>query len=254
MSLGSGTGSKVVAGRAAYLLLHNTSEVVTPDAEGRRVLRYPRGAVVFQDGHVVEVGPASELSRRHGEARPINARGRLVTPGLVDCHTHMIFGGHRAGEFQRRLAGESYAPIAAAGGGIRATVAATEGEREDALEKMLSARLERWRANGCTTVEGKSGYGLSPRGEDRLLEPIRGAIQRVPTRGQRTALLPPALPEEYRSRRAEYIEEMCGRVLSEIQIRGLAEAVDVFCDPVAFKVEECRAVLERAREMGFAIK
>src|SRR5438874_1255913 len=90
--------SRAVAGRAAYLILHNTSEVVTPDTDGRSILRFPKGAVVFQDGHVVEVGPAAELSRRHVEARPINANGRLVTPGLVDCHTHMIFGGHRAGE------------------------------------------------------------------------------------------------------------------------------------------------------------
>src|SRR5213075_663941 len=142
--------SRAVAGRAAYLLLHNTSEVVTPDPEGRQILRIPRGAIVFQDGHVVEVGPAAELSRRHGEARPINANGRLVTPGLVDCHTHMIFGGHRAVEFQRKLAGESYAAIAAAGGGIRSTVRATMGDRVDALEKTLANRLERWRANGCT--------------------------------------------------------------------------------------------------------
>src|SRR5258706_9904305 len=184
MSLGSGTGSKVVAGRAAYLLLHNTSEVVAPDAEGRGLLRYPGGAVVFQDGHVVEVGPASELSRRHGEARPINARGRLVTPGLVDCHTHMIFGGHRAGEFQRRLAGESYAAIAAAGGGIRATVAATESEREDALEKMLSARLPGRRANGWTTVGVKSGHRLSPRGGIPPLGLVRGAVPRGPTAGE----------------------------------------------------------------------
>jgi imidazolonepropionase len=254
MSLGSGIGAKVVAGRAAYLLVHNTSEVVTADPEGRRVLRYPRGAIVFQDGNVIEVGAAGELSRRHAEARPINAHGRLVTPGLVDCHTHMIFGGHRAGELQRRLAGESYAAIAAQGGGIRSTVAATDAEREDALEKSLSARLERWRASGCTTVEVKSGYGLLPRGEVRLLELIRGAIQRVPTRVQRTALLLHALPEEYRDRRAEYLEDMCERVLTEIQIRGLADAVDVFCDPVAFTVEECRALLLRAKEMGFAIK
>src|SRR5258705_5484557 len=189
MSLGSGTGTKVVAGRAAYLLLHNTSEVVTPDAEGRRVLRYPRGAVVFQDGHVVEVGPAGELSRRHGEARPINARGRLVTPGLVDCHTHMVFAGHRAAEFQRRLAGESYAAIAAAGGGIRSTVQSTAAEREDTLEKSLATRLERWRAAGCTTVEVKSGYGAGLSGEVRLLELMRGAAHRVPVRLHRTALL-----------------------------------------------------------------
>src|SRR5215831_20773670 len=115
MSLGSSLSDKVVAGRAAYLLVHNTSEIVTADHEGGRVIRHPRGAIVFQDGNVVEVGPAGELSRRHTEARPINAHGRLVTPGLVDCHTHMIFAGNRAGELQRRLAGERYADIAAAG-------------------------------------------------------------------------------------------------------------------------------------------
>src|SRR5213593_377584 len=143
---------KTVSGRASYLIVHNTSEVVTPDPEGRRVLRYPRGAVVFQDGRVLEVGNPGELFHRHGEARPINANGRLVTPGLVDCHTHMIFAGQRAQEFQRRLAGQSYAAIAAAGGGIRSTVRSTLGEREDVLEKSLANRLERWRANGCTTV------------------------------------------------------------------------------------------------------
>ena len=87
---------KAVAGRTSYLILHNTSEVVTPDPEGRSVLRYPKGALVFQEGRVVEVGNAAELMRRHRDARPLSANGRLVTPGLVDCHTHMIFAGHRA--------------------------------------------------------------------------------------------------------------------------------------------------------------
>src|SRR5580765_4562812 len=248
------TSSRAVAGRAAYLLLHNTSEVVTPDPEGRQILRYPRGAIVFQDGHVVEVGPAAELTRRHGEARPINANGRLVTPGLVDCHTHMIFGGHRAVEFQRRLAGESYEAIARSGGGIRATVAATAAEREDTLEKSLSARLERWRASGCTTVEVKSGYGLLPRAESKQLELIRGAAQRVPTRVQRTALLLHALPDEYAGRREAYVREMWEVALYGIAIRGLAEAVDAFCDPIAFTVEECRTLLTRAKAEGLGIK
>ena len=141
--VGGDPRDKAVAGGTAYLVLHNTAEVVTPDADGTRVLRYPKGAVVFRDGRVLEVGPGAELLRRHGDARPINARGRLVTPGLVDCHTHMIFAGHRALEFQRKLAGESYAAIAASGGGIRATVTATDAERDDALEKGLAARLER---------------------------------------------------------------------------------------------------------------
>ena len=245
---------KAVAGRTAYLILHNTSEVVTPDAEGQRILRYARGAVVFRDGRVVEVGHGPELLRRHGEARPINANGHLVTPGLVDCHTHMIFAGQRAAEFQRKLAGESYAAIAASGGGIRSTVATTSAERDDVLEKSLSTRLERWRANGCTTVEVKTGYGLTPRREVRLLELVRGATQRVPVRVQRTALLLHALPDEYRSRRADYIEEMSESALPEIRERLLAEAVDVFCDPVAFSVDECRILLSKAQALGFGIK
>jgi imidazolonepropionase len=243
-----------VAGRASYLILHNTSEVVTPDGEGRAIVRHPRGAVVFQEGRVLEVGPGPELLRRHAEARPLNAHGRLVTPGLVDCHTHMIFAGHRAGELQQRLKGDSYAAIAARGGGIRSTVAATADADEDTLEKSLANRLERWRANGCTTVEVKSGYGLTPWGEIRLLELIRGAAQRVPGRLHRTALLLHALPSEYRERRAEYLVAMGGRVLTDIRERQLATAVDAYCDPVAFTVEECRALLGRARELGFDVK
>ena len=255
MTLSTGDpSSRAVAGRTAYQILHNTSEVVTPDAEGHRVQRYPRGAVVFREGKVLEIGSATELFRRHGEARPINANGRLVTPGLVDCHTHMIFAGHRAHEMQRRLAGEKYQAIAASGGGIRSTVAATTAERDETLEKSLAGRLERWRANGCTTVEVKSGYGLTPRGELRLLELMRGAMQRVPVRVQRTALLLHALPDEYKVRREAYLEEMCDTVLPEIARRGLATTVDVFCEAIAFGVEECRRVLLRAKELGLAVK
>lgn len=246
--------TRAVAGRPAYLILHNTSEVVTPDTEGRTVLRYPRGAVVFRDGRVLEVGSGTELLRRHAEARPLNANGHLVTPGLVDCHTHMIFAGHRAGEFQRRLCGESYEQIAAEGGGIRSTVQATAAERDDALEKSLANRLERWRAAGCTTVEVKSGYGLTPSAEVRLLELMRGAGQRVPARLHRTALVLHALPEEHRGRRLEYVEYVCGRLLPEVATRELATAVDVFCDPTAFNVNECRVVLARARALGLSIK
>jgi imidazolonepropionase len=253
MGLGDPYG-KTVAGRTAYLILHNTSEVVTPDPEGRLLMRYPRGAVVFRDGRVLEIGPAAELSRRHGEARPINAYGRLVTPGLVDCHTHMIFAGHRAAELQRKLAGESYAAIAATGGGIASTVRSTTDEREEVLEKTLAGRLERWRASGCTTVEVKSGYGLTAGGEVRLLKLMRSAVQRVPTRVQRTALLLHALPEEYEGDRERYVAAIRDQALPEIERRELAVAVDAFCDPVGFTAEECREVLGRAREMGLAIK
>jgi imidazolonepropionase len=243
-----------VAGRTAYVILHNTSEVVTPDPEGRTIVRHPRGAVVFRDGRVVELGPAGDLFRHHPDARPLNANGRMVTPGLVDCHTHMIFAGHRAGEFQRKLAGEGYAAIAAAGGGIRSTERATMAEREDTLEKTLASRIERWRANGCTTVEVKSGYGLEPRAEIRLLELMRGALQRVPGRVQRTALLLHALPDDWQDRRDAYVRTMAEEIVPEIAVRELAVAVDVFCDPVAFTVDECRMVLRAAKERGLAIK
>ena len=246
--------ARPVAGRTAYVLLHNTSEIATCDASGERLLRYPRGAVVFQDGRVLEVGSAGELSRRHPDARPLNAGGRLVTPGLVDCHTHMIFAGQRAAEFQRRLAGERYEAIAAAGVGIRSTVAATARERDDTLEKLLANRLERWRANGCTSVEVKSGYGLTPGAEIRLLDLIRAASQRVPARVHRTALLLHALPESHANRRADYLDELCERTLPEIRRTDRATVVDVFCDPVAFTVDECRRVLLRARELGFALR
>ena len=245
---------KQVAGRTAYLILHNTSEVVTPDAEGRNILRFPKGAIVFRDGRVLEVGPAASLFRHHPEARPLNANGKLVTPGLVDCHTHMMFGGHRAEELQMKLAGASYAEIAAKGGGIRSTVRATDAVKDEQLEKSLANRLERWRANGCTTVEVKSGYGLLAAREVRLLELMSGAAIRVPVRVHRTALVLHALPEEYANRREEFVTEVRDVLLGEIHRRGLASAVDVFCDPVGFTVDECRPVLERARQLGFAIK
>ncbi len=245
---------RMVAGRAAYLILHNTSEVVTPNAQGTAVLRYPRGAVVFQDGRVLEVGPAAELLRRHSEARPLNANGRLVTPGLVDAHTHMIFAGHRAAEHERRQRGEDYASIAAAGGGIRSTVRATAAERDETLEKSLANRIERWRAAGCTTVEVKSGYGLTPAAEIRLLDLMRSAVHRVPVCVHRTALVLHALPDEYRDRRDEYLDEIVNRMLPEIQRRELATAVDVFCEHLAFSVEECRRVLRCARDLGLDIK
>jgi len=246
--------AKQVAGRAAYLILHNTSEVVTPDAQGREILRFPKGAIVFRDGRVLEVGPAAELFRHHPDARPLNANGRLVTPGLVDCHTHMIFGGHRAAELQMKLAGASYADIAAQGGGIRSTVRATSGLREEVLEKQLANRLERWRANGCTTVEVKSGYGLTAAREVRLLELMSGAAIRVPGRVHRTALVLHALPDEYAGRREAYVVDVRENLLEEIHRRGMANTVDVFCDPVGFTVDECRSVLQRAAHLGFGLR
>ena len=153
-----------------------------------------------------------------------------------------------------KLAGVSYAEIAAKGGGIRSTVRATTATRDELLEKTLANRLERWRANGCTTVEVKSGYGLVTGREVRLLELMSGAAIRVPVRVHRTALVLHALPDEFQGRREEYVAEVRDVLVPEIHRRGMASAVDVFCDPVGFTAAECRVVLERAVELGFAIK
>jgi imidazolonepropionase len=240
-------------GKSADLVLHGASEVATPDAAGGRVLRIPKGAVAFRDDRILELGPGDELLRRHAGARLLDAGGRLVTPALVDCHTHMLFAGQRAAEFQRRLAGESYAAIAAAGGGIRATVRATAVESDAALERSLASRLERWCAAGVTTVEVKSGYGLTPEAERRLLGVLARVAERAPLRVCRTALLLHALPDEWRDRRGAYVEAMSA-LLPEIGEGRLASAADAYCDEVAFGVEECRPFLRRAQALGLGVR
>src|SRR5262249_23506381 len=155
---------------------------------------------------------------------------------------------------QLKLAGKSYADIAAEGGGIRSTVKATSGIKEEVLEKMLANRLERWRANGCTTVAVKSGYGLTRGRDGRLLELMSGAAIRVPVRVHRTALVLHALPDEFAGRREDFVAEVRDGLVEEIHRRGMASAVDVFCDPVGFTVDECRSVLRRANDLGFALR
>jgi imidazolonepropionase len=231
------------------VLIHNSSEIATPDAAGLRVERTQGAAVVIEDGHVLELGASEQLSSRYPDAELIDARRRLVTPGLVDCHTHLLFAGHRAGELQRRLAGESYAAIAAAGGGIRATVTATLAASDEALTRTLSERLAHWRQGGCTTVEVKSGYGLTPEAELRLLGLIDAAAGRGPVRVERTALLLHAFPSDWPGGRAAYLETM-GALLEDVRRANLADAVDVYCDALAFSVDECRTFLTRAAGLG----
>jgi imidazolonepropionase len=235
------------------LIVHNASEVATADASGSRVLRIPHGAVAVRAGLVLDLGDSDELRSRHPDAALIDAGQRLLTPGLVDCHTHLLFAGQRAREFQRRLAGESYASIAAAGGGIRATQQATTAASDQELEEVLSGRLARWLSAGCTTVEVKSGYGLTLDAERRLLALAGRAALRTEARVVRTALLLHALPGEWRTRRKDYVETMM-TLLPDIQRDGLASVVDVYCDAVAFTTQECRTLLSAAQAAGLMIK
>lgn len=203
-----------------------------------------RGAVAVRGGRIRAVGPSSELSRRFRARRRIDARGALVTPGLVDPHTHLVFAGSREGEFEARAAGRSYEEIARAGGGIHATVAAVRAASRQELLAAARVRRAEMLARGTTTVEAKSGYGLSLAHELKQLEVAR-ALGCVPT-----FLGAHEVPRE-RSRR-EYLREIVEVMIP--RVRTAARFCDVFCEPGVFSVSEARRVLEAARRAGMGLK
>jgi len=182
-----------------------------------------------------------------------DAQGALITPGLIDCHTHLVYGGDRAGEFEARLNGASYEEIARAGGGIVSTVAATRAADEDALLQQSRRRLRALLAEGVTTVEIKSGYGLSLEAEAKCLRVARrlGELERVDVRT--TFLGAHALPPEFRERADDYIDEV-GRMLPLLHGEGLVDAVDAFCETIAFSPAQVRRVFEAARGLGLPVK
>jgi len=209
-----------------------------------------RGAFAVANGFVAWVGPDGE---RPKGATELDAGGRLVTPGLVDCHTHAIFAGDRANEFGMRAEGKTYLEIAAAGGGIAATLGPTRAASDEELVALASARLDRALGGGTTTIEIKSGYDLTVAGELRLLRCIaRLAEQRkqrvVPT------LLAHLVPPERADTRDAYVRELCEQLVPEVAKQRLAEAVDVYCDQGAFTLDETRAILGAARAAGLAVK
>ncbi|GAA3549068.1 imidazolonepropionase [Zobellella aerophila] len=199
--------------------------------------------------------PMSELSAADRSGfECIDVAGALVTPGLVDCHTHLVFGGNRAGEFEARLEGKSYEEIARAGGGIISTVRATRAASEDELFEAAKPRLQALMADGVTTVEIKSGYGLSLEHELKMLRVARRLAAELPVRVQTTLLGAHALPPEYKEDADGYIELVCKEMIPAAAAEGLADAVDVFCENIAFSVEQCERVYAAAKEHGLAIK
>lgn len=216
-------------------------------------------AVVIDGDRVAWVGPQAELSaviEMPSRARRVDATGCVVLPGLVDPHTHVVFAGDRADEFHRRNAGATYAEIAAAGGGIASTVRATRAASDEELIAAATLRLHRFLAQGVTTVEAKSGYGLDPGSERRILEVIRAlndaqAVDLVPT-----FLGAHVVPPEFKADvagpegRTAYLDLVCGKMIPEIARAGLAEFCDVFCDDGAFTVAESRRVLAAGYNHG----
>jgi imidazolonepropionase len=213
------------------------------------------GALAVKDGRIAWVGCAADLPHpAPGAAELIDGGGRLLTPGLIDCHTHLIFGGERSLEFDLRAQGIDYATIAARGGGIRSTVRQTRSLSVEALTEVALPRAQALRADGVTTVEVKSGYGLNTETELKMLEAALRVGKAANISIEPTLLALHALPPERADDRAGYIDEVVTELLPETKRRGLATAVDVFLESIAFTREECARVLRTARDLGFNVK
>jgi imidazolonepropionase len=211
------------------------------------------GAIGIADGKIVRVGKRTELAGTR--AKQVDALdGAWVTPGLIDCHTHLLFGGNRADEHAMRRAGATYEEIARAGGGIASTVALTNAASDEQLIAQSRARLQALMAGGCTTVEVKSGYGLDPNSELRLLRVAKALGEDESVRIVPTLLALHALPADQKDRRAHYVSEVVDKLLPAAAKGGLADSVDAYCDTIAFTLAETERVFSAATDLGFRVK
>ena len=211
------------------------------------------GALLVQGQMLLWVGAAVDLPADAPIAAEHDLHGALVTPGLVDCHTHLVYGGQRADEFEQRLNGASYEDIASAGGGIRATVRATRAASDEQLFSATRARALTLLRGGVTTVEVKSGYGLSLEHEARCLRVARKLGAELPLTVRATCLSAHTLPPEFEGRADDYIDAVC-QWLPKLKSEGLMDAVDAFCERIAFTPAQTRRVFDAARALGLPLK
>jgi imidazolonepropionase len=214
------------------------------------------GYVEIDRGVISAVG---EMSQLEGDTaantnKRVDCQGRLVTPGLIDCHTHLIYGGGRQHEFEQRLSGVSYETIARQGGGINSTVRATQETSEEALTQMALARLDCLLREGVTTVEIKSGYGLETKTELKMLRAARKLTDLRPVDVKTSFLGAHALPHQYAGRSDEYIAHVCDHMLPAVAAEGLADAVDGFCEGIAFSCDQIERVFKAAVKHGLPVK
>lgn len=212
------------------------------------------GALGVADGRIAWIGAMRDLPRDARAAEVRDGGKRWLTPGLVDCHTHLVYAGNRAGEFEARLAGATYADIARAGGGINATVRATRAATAEELVVQSGPRLAALAAEGVTTVEIKSGYGLDTRTECKQLAAARSLAAAHGVDVRTTLLAAHALPPEFAGRRGDYLDLVCRETLPAVAAAGLADAVDAFCDTIGFTPAETRRVFEAAHAHGLPVK
>ena len=221
-------------------------------AEMRDLAIISDGAMLVRDGRVRAVGRRTEIEPLlSADTRIVDAGGRIVLPGFVDAHTHPVFAGTRANEFELRAQGAAYAEIAAAGGGIRATVRATRAASEAELLTAAQRYQEWFLRGGTTTIEAKSGYGLSVEAELKILRVVGGLS---PLRCVPTFLGAHEIPDEYQGRRGDYVQLVIHEMLPRVAAERLAEFCDVFCEPSVFPVPEARAILEAARRLGLGLR
>ena len=212
------------------------------------------GAIGIRDGIIRWIGTRGELPRDTRATTLIDAGGRWATPGLVDCHTHLVYAGNRAHEFEERLEGATYAEIAAAGGGIRSTVTATRAASAESLAIASAARLDAMAKQGVTTVEIKSGYGLDTPNELKQLRVARMLGTTCDVAVRTTLLAAHALPPEFANRPDAYIDYVCNDTIPAAAREGAADAVDAFCETIGFTSAQTGRVFEAARAHGLAVK
>lgn len=211
-------------------------------------------AVLVEDGTISWIGCCDAIEVKTHDGKRVDAKKCILTPGLIDCHTHLVFGGQRSTEFEARLQGESYEAIARSGGGILSTVNATRALSEAELVESALPRLLALCLEGVTTVEIKSGYGLSLNDELKMLRAARQLATLLPVRVRTTLLAAHAVPPEYRHNPDEYVDLICNSIIPQVAEQGLAQAVDVFCEGIGFDIEQCRRLFTAACAHGLNVK
>lgn len=241
------------------LIFHHLNQLVTVDPDLNTPENplgvIPDGALAVESGKIAWTGPSDEIAPKdYPDAQWVDGRGRILLPGLVDSHTHPIFGGNRADEFEMRLAGATYLDIAAKGGGIRKTVEATRQASEEELFQLAQQRLLTMLSFGVTTVEAKSGYGLDWDSELKSLRVIKRLQDSLPVSVIPTYMGAHDIPPEYKETPDAYVDLLCTQQIPDVAKTGLAEFCDVFTEKGYFTVEQTRRILETARAHGMKLK